>query len=61
MWDTVETSTYLMSHDLPCLLCGHAGHLYLPCSDDCSCVPLAARFAPRDAYVPSRRSPAGRT
>ncbi len=41
MWDTVETSTYALSHDMPCPHCGHAAHVHLPCSDDCSCVPVA--------------------
>jgi hypothetical protein len=37
MWDTVETSTVHLSHDLPCTGCGHARHTYLPCSDVCDC------------------------
>jgi hypothetical protein len=37
MWDTVETSTTHLSHDLPCPRCGHATHTYLPCSDSCAC------------------------
>ncbi len=37
MWDTVETSTSHLSHDLPCPRCGHAAHSYLPCSDTCGC------------------------
>ncbi|GAB3866763.1 hypothetical protein GCM10028801_39400 [Nocardioides maradonensis] len=40
MWDTVQTSTIHLSHDRPCGLCGHAAHTYLPCGDDCACVPL---------------------
>ncbi len=35
MWDT-DRSQHL-SHDLPCLQCGHAAHTYLPCSDTCEC------------------------
>jgi len=41
MWDLAEppsTGTHL-SHDLPCLKCGHAAHQYLSCSDTCACVP----------------------
>lgn len=41
MWDTVETSTgpgsVHLSHDIPCVDCGHARHTYLPCSDTCAC------------------------
>jgi hypothetical protein len=39
MWDTVETRTTHLSHDMPCLQCGHAPHSYLPCSESCDCVP----------------------
>ena len=39
MWDTVQTSELHLSHDLPCLRCGHAAHTYLACSDTCDCVP----------------------
>lgn len=38
MWDTVDTSSSRLSHDLPCLECGHGRHTYLPCSDACACV-----------------------
>lgn len=41
MWDLAElssTGTHL-SHDPPCLTCGHAAHHYLSCSDTCGCVP----------------------
>ncbi|WP_224273693.1 hypothetical protein [Nocardioides lacusdianchii] len=37
MWDTVQTTTDHLSHDLPCTGCGHGRHTYLPCSDTCSC------------------------
>lgn len=37
MWDTVETSSIHLSHDLPCSACGHGVHSYLPCSDTCDC------------------------
>lgn len=39
MWDTVQTGTLHLSHDLPCLTCGHATHTYLACSDACDCSP----------------------
>jgi hypothetical protein len=39
MWDTVQTSTVHLSHDLPCPRCGHAVHTYLACSDACECAP----------------------
>ena len=38
MWDTVQVTTTHLSHDLPCLECGHAQHSFLACSDDCACV-----------------------
>lgn len=28
-----------LSHDLPCLVCGHAAHTFLACSDTCDCAP----------------------
>jgi len=37
MWDTIQTNDLHLSHDLPCLQCGHAAHSYLPCSDACDC------------------------
>ena len=37
MWDTVQTYPVHLSHDLPCPICGHAVHTYLPCSDNCDC------------------------
>lgn len=45
MWDTVETTSTHLSHDMPCATCGHAVHIYLPCSDSCDCVPLSRRLA----------------
>lgn len=39
VWDTVQTNDEHLSHDLPCPRCGHAAHLFLACSDACSCVP----------------------
>lgn len=39
MWDTVEPIEQHLSHDLPCLQCGHAAHTFLACSDVCDCEP----------------------
>ena len=39
MWDTVQTNDTHLSHDLPCLRCGHARHTFLSCDDDCDCRP----------------------
>lgn len=43
MWDTVldtgHTSTDHLSHDMPCLRCGHAVHTFLACGDGCECRP----------------------
>ena len=39
MWDTVQVSNSQLSHDLPCLRCGHAPHRFLACSDGCDCQP----------------------
>jgi hypothetical protein len=39
MWDTAETSSTHVTHDMPCPQCGHATHTFLPCSDECACVP----------------------
>jgi hypothetical protein len=41
MWDTPQTNTVHLSHDLPCPRCGHGAHIYLACSDTCACVPPA--------------------
>jgi hypothetical protein len=40
MWDTIQTSTATLSHDLPCLNCGHAVHTFLACGDSCDCRPV---------------------
>ncbi len=47
MWDTVQTNTVHLSHDMPCPQCGHALHTYLACGDSCDCVP--ARMPGRSA------------
>lgn len=39
MWDTVESSSTHLSHDLPCPRCGHAAHTFLACSESCDCEP----------------------
>jgi hypothetical protein len=39
MWDTVQTTTHHLSHDMPCQSCGHAIHTYLVCGDECNCKP----------------------
>jgi hypothetical protein len=39
MWDTVQTTTMTLSHDMPCAQCGHALHVYLECGDGCECQP----------------------
>ena len=28
-----------LSHDSPCVRCGHAAHLFLPCGGGCDCEP----------------------
>lgn len=38
-WSTEELVSAHLSHDLPCLSCGHGWHSYLPCSDSCDCRP----------------------
>ena len=40
MWDTVQPNDAHVSHDLPCLHCGHAAHTYLACDADCGCEPV---------------------
>jgi hypothetical protein len=37
MWDTIQTSSTHLSHDLPCLRCGHAAHTFLACGETCDC------------------------
>ena len=45
MWDTVETNSVHLSHDMPCPQCGHPLHIYLPCGDSCDCVPATRAVA----------------
>jgi hypothetical protein len=40
MWDTVQTNADHLSHDMPCLRCGHAAHRFLSCGDACDCQPV---------------------
>jgi hypothetical protein len=37
MWDTAQTNDVHLSHDMPCALCGHDVHTFLPCGADCAC------------------------
>jgi len=39
MWETVMENESPLSHDAPCVRCGHATHTFLPCSDTCDCAP----------------------
>jgi hypothetical protein len=39
MWETHLTPPIVLSHDMPCLYCGHALHIYLACGDACDCGP----------------------
>ncbi|MDO9454555.1 hypothetical protein [Nocardioides sp.] len=40
MWDShQDQASGHLTHDLPCLRCGHAVHTYLACSDTCGCAP----------------------
>lgn len=37
MWDTAEAPRGHLSHDLPCVYCGHGPHHFLPCDEACEC------------------------
>ena len=39
MWQTAGTKVIRLSHDMPCVRCGHPMHTVLACSDRCDCVP----------------------
>ena len=41
MWEIDQSDQLHLSHDLPCLRCGHPAHTYLACSDTCDCVVTA--------------------
>ncbi len=47
MWDVIESNSRHVSHDMPCLECGHAVHVFLPCDAECGCVrsPIPGRYA----------------
>ncbi|HSU03271.1 MAG TPA: hypothetical protein VLK03_12030 [Nocardioides sp.] len=38
MWDTAQTNDTHLSHDMPCVRCGHGVHTFLECGIDCACV-----------------------
>jgi hypothetical protein len=46
MWDTVVEQTSTLTHEMPCVVCGHAPHTYLPCSDFCDCASSPALTLP---------------
>lgn len=54
-WDVVPVATMRLSHDLPCLECGHGVHRYLPCSDACTCTGTATPGAPSRPAEPAGR------
>lgn len=37
MWETQHAEH--LSREMPCRACGHEAHRFLPCSDECDCVP----------------------
>jgi len=51
MWDTVQINESHLSHDMPCLRCGHALHTFLSCGDGCDCQP--ARMPGERQLVPA--------
>jgi hypothetical protein len=51
MWDTAQTVTTHLTHDLPCSRCGHAQHTFLACSDTCACVPALPPGMYADEYA----------
>lgn len=51
MWDTVQTAAHELSHDMPCVRCGHAMHTFLACSDVCSCQPSVMPGARDDRFA----------
>jgi hypothetical protein len=55
MPDTAGARGGHLSHDLPCLRCGHPAHTYLPCSDVCDCAPGEMPGA-RLGELPRRRA-----
>ena len=52
MWDTVQHtpgSRAQLSHDMPCVRCGHAPHTFLACDESCGCQPVAVPGSARVA------------
>ena len=56
MWDTVQDSWSSghpvqasegtpLSHDRPCVRCGHAMHTFLACDQACGCEPASVSVA----------------
>ena len=42
MWETTDDAADAaepLTHEMPCVRCGHPPHLFLPCGDDCECEP----------------------
>lgn len=39
MWDTHQDNETHLSHDMPCVRCGHGIHTFLACGDQCPCEP----------------------
>jgi hypothetical protein len=46
MWDNAVVRSGKLSHDLPCVYCGHAPHHYLPCDHGCDCAGASDALAP---------------
>ena len=40
MWDTVQVNVVHLSHDMPCVRCGHQVHTFLACGTGCACEPV---------------------
>lgn len=49
MWENGAGAAQPLSHEMPCVLCGHGPHSFLPCSDSCDCA------SPVTATLPSGR------
>jgi hypothetical protein len=39
VYDGPEVENGPLSHEPPCVECGHAAHPFLPCGDGCECQP----------------------
>ena len=53
MWDTAQSTSHQLSHDMPCGRCGHAMHTFLACSDVCACQPADMPGARHEHLVPA--------